>query len=143
MIVVSAAVIREAPGAAVLLTRRMKGAHLAGLWEFPGGKVERGEDPEDALVRECREEIALEIEVGDILEVAHHAFAEKEVLLLFYDCRARGEREHNDIEHPHIEHPHIEHIGVADHAWVLPSELERYPLPPPDARLVAKLQAGR
>ncbi len=131
MIVVSAAVIREAPGAAVLLTRRMKGAHLAGLWEFPGGKVERGEDPEDALVRECREEIALDIEVGDILEVAHHAFAEKEVLLLFYDCRARGER------------PHIEHIGVADHAWVLPAELERYPLPPPDARLVAKLQAGR
>lgn len=140
MIVVSAAVIREAPGAAVLLTRRMKGAHLAGLWEFPGGKVERGEDPEDALVRECREEIALEIEVGDILEVAHHAFAEKEVLLLFYDCRARGRRR---IEHIHIEHIHIEHIGVADHAWVLPSELERYPLPPPDARLVAKLQAGR
>lgn len=135
MIVVSAAVIREAPGAAVLLTRRMKGAHLAGLWEFPGGKVERGEDPEDALVRECREEIALEIEVGDILEVAHHAFAEKEVLLLFYDCRVRGRRR--------IEHIHIEHIGVADHAWVLPSELERYPLPPPDARLVAKLQAGR
>lgn len=135
MIVVSAAVIREAPGAAVLLTRRMKGAHLAGLWEFPGGKVERGEDPEAALVRECREEIALEIEVGDILEVAHHAFAEKEVLLLFYDCRARGRRR--------IEHIHIEHIGVADHAWVLPSELERYPLPPPDARLVAKLQAGR
>jgi len=135
VIVVSAAVIREAPGAAVLLTRRMKGAHLAGLWEFPGGKVERGEDPEDALVRECREEIALEIEVGDILEVAHHAFAEKEVLLLFYDCRVRGRRR--------IEHIHIEHIGVADHAWVLPSELERYPLPPPDARLVAKLQAGR
>ena len=135
MIVVSAAVIREAPGAAVLLTRRMKGAHLAGLWEFPGGKVERGEDPEDALVRECREEIALEIEVGDILEVAHHAFAEKEALLLFYDCRVRGRRR--------IEHIHIEHIGVADHAWVLPSELERYPLPPPDARLVAKLQAGR
>lgn len=140
MIVVSAAVIREAPGAPVLLTRRMKGAHLAGLWEFPGGKVERGEDPEDALVRECREEIAIEIEVGDILEVAHHAFAEKEVLLLFYDCRVRGRRR---IEHIHIEHIHIEHIGVADHAWVLPAELERYPLPPPDARLVAKLQAGR
>ncbi|HBQ11535.1 MAG TPA: hypothetical protein DEF51_10325 [Myxococcales bacterium] len=102
--------------------------------------MERGEDPEDALVRECREEIALEIEVGDILEVAHHAFAEKEVLLLFYDCRVRGRRR---IEHIHIEHIHIEHIGVADHAWVLPSELERYPLPPPDARLVAKLQAGR
>ena len=45
MIVVAAAVIREAPGAPVLLTRRMEGAHLAGMWEFPGGKVEEGELP--------------------------------------------------------------------------------------------------
>ena len=128
-IIVSAAVLREAPGASVLLTRRMKGAHLAGLWEFPGGKVEPGEDPEDALVRECREEIALDVEVLDILEVAYHAYGEKEVLLLFYDCRVRGGA--------------IEHLGVADHAWVLPSELEQYPLPPPDARLIEKLQRGR
>lgn len=131
MIVVSAAVIREAPGAPVLLTRRMEGAHLAGMWEFPGGKVERGEDPEVALVRECLEEIALEVEVGDILEVAHHAYAEKEVLLLFYDCRLRPGA------------GAIQHLGVADHAWVTPAELERYPVPPPDARLIAKLRAGR
>ncbi|MEC7519435.1 MAG: (deoxy)nucleoside triphosphate pyrophosphohydrolase [Myxococcota bacterium] len=129
MIVVAAAVIREAPGAPILMTRRMEGAHLAGLWEFPGGKVERGEDPEHAVVRECREEIALDLEVLDILEVAHHVYAEKEVLLLFYDCRVRGGA--------------VQHLGVADHAWVLPSELERYPVPPPDARLIEKLVAGR
>ncbi|MBZ0122250.1 MAG: (deoxy)nucleoside triphosphate pyrophosphohydrolase [Sandaracinaceae bacterium] len=143
-IIVAAAVIREEPGAPVLLTRRPEGVHLAGLWELPGGKVEDGEDPERALVRELREECALEIEVGDILEVAWHRYEvkaheaeapggagarSKDVLLLFYDCRAVGGE--------------VEHVGVADHAWVPPSELDRYPLPPPDARLVAKLKAGR
>ena len=128
-ILVAAAVVREAPGAPVLLTRRMKGAHLEGYWEFPGGKVEPGEDPERAVVRECREEIDLDLEVIDVLEVAWHAYEEKEVLLLFYDCRVRGGS--------------VRHLGVADHAWVLPEELDAYPLPPPDARLVSKLRAGR
>ncbi|MCC6872839.1 MAG: (deoxy)nucleoside triphosphate pyrophosphohydrolase [Sandaracinaceae bacterium] len=152
-IIVAAAVIREEPGAPVLLTRRPEGVHLAGLWELPGGKVEDGEDPERALVRELREECALEIEVGDILEVAWHRYEvkaheaeapggsraepaapsagarSKDVLLLFYDCRAVGRE--------------VQHVGVADHAWVPPSELDRYSLPPPDARLVVKLKAGR
>ena len=73
--------------APVLLTRRLEGAHLAGMWEFPGGKLEESEDPESALVRECLEEIALEVEVVDILEVAWHRYRDKDVLLLFYDCR--------------------------------------------------------
>jgi len=129
MIVVAAAVLREAPGAAVLLTRRLEGAHLAGLWEFPGGKVEAGEDPEQTVVRECLEEIALEVEVVEILEVAWHSFREKDVLLLFYDCRLRGGA--------------LTHLGVADSAWVMPGSLPDYDLPPPDQRLVRKLIAGR
>ena len=128
-VIVAAAVVREGPGKPVLLTRRLDDAHLAGFWEFPGGKVEAGEDPEDAVVRECREEVALDIEVEDILDVAWHAYREKDVLLLFYDCRVRGGA--------------IEHVGVADHAWVVPSELDQYPLPPPDARLIDKLRSGR
>lgn len=128
-IIVAAAVVRESPGSPVLLTRRRKGQHLAGMWEFPGGKVEPGEDPERAVVRECREEIGVTLEVVDILEVAWHRYREKEVLLLFYDCRlVRGE---------------VRHVEVADHAWVAPADLGGYALPPPDARLVAKLLAGR
>ncbi|MCB9597513.1 MAG: (deoxy)nucleoside triphosphate pyrophosphohydrolase [Sandaracinaceae bacterium] len=129
MIVVAAAVIRERPGAPVLLTRRPEGGHLAGFWEFPGGKVEEGEDPEHAVVRECREEIALELAVEDILDVAWHRYREKDVLLLFYDCRVLGGE--------------LEHLGVAASAWVEPDALDDYELPPPDARLVTKLRAGR
>lgn len=129
MIVVAAAVVRERAGAPVLLTRRVAGAHLEGFWELPGGKVEEGEDPEHAVVRECREEIAVEVDVVEILDVAFHRYPEKDVLLLFYECRlVKGE---------------VTHIGVADHAWVEPERLDDYPLPPPDARLVAKLRAGR
>jgi 8-oxo-dGTP diphosphatase len=128
-VIVAAAVVRERPGARVLLTRRMEGAHLAGMWEFPGGKVEEGEDPEHAVVRECREEIDVELSVVDVLDVAWHRYRERDVVLIFYDCRlVRGE---------------VRHLGVADHAWVEPERLDEYPLPPPDARLVAKLRAGR
>lgn len=128
-IIVAAAVVREGPGTPVLLTRRMAGAHLAGMWEFPGGKVEHGEDPERAVVRECKEEIDVDVEVIDVLDVAWHRYREKDVLLLFYDCRLRGGE--------------VRHLGVADHAWVEPARLAAYPLPPPDARLIEKLRAGR
>lgn len=123
-VVVAAAVLRHE--GRILLTRRMAGAHLGGLWEFPGGKVEAGEDPEATVVRECREECGLEIVVDDILDVTFHRYPEKAVLLLFYACRlVRGE---------------VEHRGVADHAWVAPGELRAYPLPPPDERVVAKIE---
>ena len=123
-VIVAAAVVKHE--GRILLTRRMAGAHLAGFWEFPGGKVEEGEDPEHAVVRECREECAIEIAVEDILEVTFHRYPTKDVLLLFYRCRLiAGE---------------VQHLGVADHAWVLPTELRAHPLPPPDERLVRKLE---
>jgi len=126
-LLVAAAVVRRE--GRILITRRLDRGHLAGFWEFPGGKVEEGEAPEDALVRECREECAIDVEVRDILEVTFHRYARKNVLLLFYDCvLVRGE---------------VQHVQVADHAWVTPGELDGYELPPPDARLVAKLKAGR
>lgn len=127
-VIVAAAVVREGPGAPVLLTKRPEGSHLAGYWELPGGKVEPGEDPERAVVRECEEELGITVEVVDVLEVAWHRYEEKDVLLLFYECRGRGE---------------VQHLGVADHAWVEIAALDRYPLPPPDARLVEKLKRGR
>lgn len=127
-LIVAAAVVRRE--GRVLLTRRLEGAHLAGFWEFPGGKVEEGEDPEHAVVRECREECAIDVEVVDVLEVAFHRYERKDVLLIFYDCRLASERE-------------VQHLGVAEHAWVAPDALREYPLPPPDERLVRKLESGR
>ncbi len=130
-VIVAAAVVRHV--GRVLLTRRMAGAHLAGMWELPGGKVEDGEDPEAAVARECAEECAIDVSVEDILDVTFHRYPategkpSKDVLLLFYACRLGARAD-------------VQHIGVADHAWVLPSELRRYPLPPPDEKLVRKLE---
>jgi 8-oxo-dGTP diphosphatase len=126
-ILVAAAVVREE--GRILLTRRMEGAHLAGMWEFPGGKVEPGEDPEHTVVRECAEECAIDVIVEDIVDVTFHAYPGKNVLLLFYACRLGARRD-------------VQHVGVAAHEWVLPSELDVYPLPPPDEKLVRKLKAS-
>lgn len=122
LLVAAAVVLRDGE---VLLTRRMKGVHLADLWEFPGGKLEPGEAPEDAVVRECREEIGVEVRVVDILDVTFHRYPGKDVLLLFYECT--------------LESGTIQHLGVADHAWVEPQALAQYPLPPADENVVRKL----
>ena len=124
-VVVAAAVLIDQ--GRVLLTRRLDGRHLAGMWEFPGGKLEPGESPEDAVVRECAEECGIEVEVVDILDVTHHRYPEKDVLLLFYRCRlVAGE---------------VQHRQVADHAWVAPSELDEFTLPPGDARIVQRIRS--
>ncbi len=126
-VLVAAGVIRRANDPAILLTRRPTGTHLEGLWEFPGGKVEEGEDPRDALVREVREECGVEIEVDEIVDVIFHAYPKKSVLLLFYEARlVSGD---------------IQHLEVADHAWVPPEKLRDYPLPPADEPLLKKLIA--
>lgn len=123
--IVAAAVVVD--NGRVLLTKRAEGQHLAGLWEFPGGKLESGESPEEALVRECREECGIEIAVAEILDATFHRYPEKDVLLLFYRCSlVSGE---------------VRHLHVADHAWVEPKELGRYEFPPADARVIARIQA--
>ena len=124
VIVAAAVIIRDGR---VLLTRRGEGQHLAGMWEFPGGKLEAGESPEEALVRECQEECGIEVEVTEILEVTHHRYPEKEVLLLFYRCELRAGE--------------VRHLQVADHAWVAPEDLDEYPLPPADEGVVVRIQA--
>jgi 8-oxo-dGTP diphosphatase len=123
-VVAAAVVIRDGR---VLLTRRMEGQHLAGFWEFPGGKLEEGEAPEVAVVRECAEECGIEVEVTDILDVTHHRYPEKDVLLLFYRCALRSGE--------------VQHLEVAEHAWVTPTELEAYALPPADERIVKRIQS--
>lgn len=123
-VLVAAAVVEE--GGRFLLTKRLEDAHLAGQWEFPGGKVEPDEDPREAVARECLEECEIEVDVGEILEVVFHRFEHESVLLLFYRCTLiSGE---------------VAHLGVADHAWVRVEELADYDLPPADAPVIARLR---
>jgi len=121
---VVAAVVRDDQGR-VLITQRPHDRHMGGLWEFPGGKVEPGEAPAEALARELREELALEVEVGAPLTFAVHEEPELRILLLFYTARIVGGTP----------------AGVEGQSvrWVAASELPEYPTPPADAELVAQL----
>ncbi len=75
------------PEGAYLACLRPSGKHLGGLWEFPGGKVDPGEDPETALIRELREELEIEVEVGDALTPVIWNYGEREIRLIPYHCR--------------------------------------------------------
>ena len=88
-VVVAAAVIER--NDAFLLTRRLKGTHLEGTWEFPGGKCEPGETPETGLAREILEELAAGVVVGDRLLVTRHAYPERTVELHFFRADLVGE----------------------------------------------------
>jgi 8-oxo-dGTP diphosphatase len=126
-ILVSAAVLVE--GGRVLLTQRKRGSHLEGAWEFPGGKVEPGEDPRDALARELREEIGVDAVAGDIVEATFHRYPEKSVLLLFFRAtRAPGS-------------PEPRAIDVADVRWARANELRDELFPPADVAVLAKVRA--
>ncbi len=92
MIAVVAAVVRRE--GRVMICQRRPEVHNGLKWEFPGGKIEPGESPEDALERELYEELALRAEVGRVIDAVHYRYPEREVLVLFYDCRiAAGEPE--------------------------------------------------
>ncbi|MGY1410132.1 MULTISPECIES: Nudix family hydrolase [unclassified Luteimonas] len=121
---VMAGVITDARGR-VLLARRSPGRELAGLWEFPGGKVDPGETPEAALVRELAEELDIEVEVGAPLIVVPHQTPSR---LLRLDVR-------------HIKAWRGKPKGCEGQAlaWVRPDKLHRYDMPAPDRPVVAAL----
>ena len=107
-----------------LITRRLEGTHLAGLWEFPGGKTLSGEKPEDALRRELQEELGVEAEVGELIETVDWTYPEKSVRLLFFRCALRGEpcpQERQEM------------------LWVEAGELSKYQFPAADLRLIERL----
>ncbi|MER2519672.1 MAG: 8-oxo-dGTP diphosphatase MutT [Bdellovibrionales bacterium] len=114
----------------VLLARRPQGKSMAGLWEFPGGKVHEGETPETALVRELREELGIEVMAGDLeaFTFASHAYEGFHLLMPLYLCRAwRGEPQA---------------LEAQELAWVARERLCDYPMPPADVGLVDRLVAG-
>jgi 8-oxo-dGTP diphosphatase len=128
-IVVAAAVILEE--GRVLLTQRKSGTHLAGAWEFPGGKVEAGEDPRAALVRELREELGIEAAAGEVVDVTFHRYeeAQKAVLLLFFEAtRTAGS-------------PEPQALDVAGFKWAVATDLDPARFPPADVAVLGKVRA--
>jgi 8-oxo-dGTP diphosphatase len=122
---VVAAVIRRDDGR-YLVARRPAGGSMAGLWEFPGGAVEEGENAEAALARELREELDVAVTVGEPLTFAWHRDDRREILLLFYRAELG---------------PGVPHGREGQEVrWVTPDELAALPTPPADAELIRRLQ---
>lgn len=128
-VIVAAGIVIE--GGRVLLSRRKQGTHLEGLWEFPGGKVEAGEDPRAALTRELEEELGIATRIGEIVDVTFHRYedADKAVLLLFFEA----EREPGS--------PEPRAIDVAEVAWFAADALDPSTFPPADVAVLAKVRA--
>lgn len=115
------------PDRRVLIAQRPPGKSMAGLWEFPGGKVEPGETPEAALIRELEEELGISTKQACLAPVsfASHSYENVHLLMPLYACRKwQGT--------PHAK----EHTALK---WVRPQALRDYPMPPADEPLVAAL----
>uniref|UniRef100_Q07VC4 8-oxo-dGTP diphosphatase n=1 Tax=Rhodopseudomonas palustris (strain BisA53) TaxID=316055 RepID=Q07VC4_RHOP5 len=111
----------------VLIAQRPPGKQLAGLWEFPGGKLDAGERPEAALIRELQEELGIEVKEACLapLTFASHAYDDFHLLMPLYICR-RWEGQVSAREGQQL-------------AWVRPNKLRDYPMPPADTPLIPPL----
>jgi mutator protein MutT len=124
-IIVVAAVIERA--GAFLVTLRPAGTHLAGHWEFPGGKCDAAETCEQALRRELVEELDIEADVGERIHTVTHAYPEKTVELHFYRCTFRGE---------------ARPMLGQQMQWVARADLASLPFPAADAELIRLLSSA-
>lgn len=112
-------------GEKVLVGQRPVGHSLAGQWEFPGGKIEKGETPEVALARELSEELGIEAEVGALRYASTHSYGDTSIIILFYDVKLwKGE--------PKTVH----HMDLK---WVLPDELPQLSIPDANRKILPNL----
>jgi 8-oxo-dGTP diphosphatase len=128
LVLVAACALVDADGR-VLIAQRPEGKSMAGLWEFPGGKVEAGEDPERSLIRELQEELGIVVKQECLapLTFASHAYPDFHLLMPLYVCR-RWEG-------------FVEAREKQKLKWVRPNELRNYPMPPADEPLISHLTA--
>ena len=124
IIEVVGAIIKD--GDRYLVGQRAANKAQGGLWEFMGGKIEPGETPEQALARECREELDLEIENERIIDSVIHEYPEKTIRLTLIECTPRAGSIPCALEHQQIR-------------WVAPKEMESLPFCPADEDLIQKL----
>jgi 8-oxo-dGTP diphosphatase len=126
LFVVAAALTNEV--GEILLQKRPEGRQMAGLWEFPGGKVESGESPESALVRELKEELGIEVDVPDLIPLtfASAKNGDRYMVLLLYRC-TRWQGQPNALESPEL-------------CWLSPADMHALPMPPADEPLVRFLE---
>ena len=126
LVLVAACALIDADGR-VLIAQRPQGKSMAGLWEFPGGKIESGERPEQCLIRELKEELGITVKEECLapLTFASHPYPDFHLLMPLYVCRR------------------WEGIVAAQESqtlkWVRPGELKNYPMPPADEPLISHL----
>jgi mutator protein MutT len=113
----------------LLITKRYAKAHLGGFWEFPGGKREPNESFEACVVRELREELGIEVKVGEMLESLTHEYPGKMVHLRFFRC----DWLQNEPQP----------LGCEAVEWITADELKKYSFPAADARLLEMLASSR
>ena len=125
-VLVAACALIDADGR-VLIAQRPSGKSMAGLWEFPGGKVDPGERPEDALIRELKEELGIVVQEACLapLTFASHSYEDFHLLMPLYVCR-RWEGMITAREGQKL-------------VWVRPNRLKEYPMPPADIPLISHL----
>ena len=112
----------------LLITQRHADAHLGGLWEFPGGKLECEETFESCLVRELREELGIEVAVHGLIETIEHEYPEKRVRLKFFRCELLANEP--------------QALGCPAFAWVTRNDLASYPFPAAEAQLIKLLSSS-
>jgi 8-oxo-dGTP diphosphatase len=126
ILVVAAALVD--PDGRVLIAQRPEGKSMAGLWEFPGGKIEAGEPPEDALIRELAEELDIAVKEACLapFTFASHSYGDFHLLMPLFVCR-RWEGEPKPRHHTALK-------------WVRPKDLTQYPMPAADLPLIPMLR---